>query len=309
MGWKAGRKGSVRIISNGEVRIVKINVRCLFQAEAEPALRESGLFSNDEIESVVLDLDSQSERFAGFVEATCDTITGTWFNPWMTFSRKELDSADYFQLDCRKTLAENNKDLEWNDRHVESLELIKTSAGMQIKLPERIAVSNVTPLKPHMVAGVGQFLQEYVVPDPVAAAFSGGALSGYSLRPLYSARTKTTHDDVHHLYSTAIMPPAVLDRTVRPSDGGGVRQLGCLTYKDLEQHDLADFNRTAEDWAMGNMPLWVVSAAVRDCFMRNKFKGWAFRPVLSQGSDMHRQYESMWEDLFNKTSVNPLNFF
>ena len=288
---------------------MKINIRCLFQAEAKPALRESGLFSDEEIEAITIDLDSQSERFAGFVEATRDTITGTWFNPWMIFTRKELDSADFFQLDCRKTLAENNKDQDWNDRHVESLALTQTSAGMEIKLPERIAVSKVTPLKPHMVAGVGELLKEYVIPDPVAAAFSSDSLSGYSLRPLYSARTETVHDGVHQLYSTSIMPPAELDRTVRPADGDGLRQLGCLTYQDLAQNALADFNRSAEDWCMGRMPLWVVSAAVRDCFMRNKFKGWAFRPVLSKGSDMHRQYERIWEDLFEKTSVNPLNFF
>lgn len=289
---------------------MKINVRCLFQAEAKPAMRESGLFSDDEIEAITIDMDSQSERFAGFVEATKDTITGTWFNPWMTFTRKELDSADFFQLECRKTLAENNKDQEWNDLHVESLELIQTRAGMEIKLPDRIAVSKVAALKPHMIAGVGELLEEYVVTDTVAAAFSDEAFSGYSLRPLYSARTKKAHDDVHQLYSSSIMPPAVvLEPTVRPADGGGVRQLGCLTYQNLMPQKPDDFNRTAEDWAMGRMPLWVVSAAVRDCFMRNKLKGWAFLPVFSEGSNMHRQYERIWEDLFNKTSVNPLNFF
>ena len=288
---------------------MKINLRCLFQAEAKTALRETGMFSDGELEDIVIDLDSQSERFASYVHATRDTITGSWFNPLIIFTRKELDSAAYFQLDCRKTLAENNKDSEWNDSHVESLELIQTRAGQEIKLPDRIAVSNVTPQKAHMVAGVGQFLQEYGVPDPVAAAFSSEALSGFSLRPLFNARTKTRHDGVYQLYSSAIMPPAELDRTVRPADGGGVRQLGCLTYKDLEQHDLADFNRTAEDWAMGNMPLWVVSARVRDCFIRNQFKGWAFRPVLSKGSEMHQQYEALWDDLLSKTSVNPLNFF
>lgn len=288
---------------------MKINLRILFQAEAKPALRETGLFSNDELESVVLDLDSESDRFARFVQATRDTITGSWFNPIMTFTRKELDSADYFQLECRKTLEENRKDYEWNDSHVGSLDLIKTRAGQKIKLPDRIAVSQVTPLKPHMVAGVGQWLQEYVVQDHVVAAFSRDSLSGYSLRPLFNGRTKTAHTDVHQLYSSAIMPPAELDPTTPPADGGGVRQLGCLTYQDLEQHNLSDFNRTAEDWASGNMPLWVVSAAVRDCFIRNKFKGWAFRPVLSKGSEMHRQYEALWDALFKKISINPLNFF
>ncbi|MFA9420389.1 MAG: hypothetical protein ACERLB_09585 [Gammaproteobacteria bacterium] len=155
---------------------MKINLRCLFQAEAKPALRATGVFSDDEIEAVVLDLDSQSDRFAALVHATRDTITGTWFNPLMKFTRKELDSAAYFQLDCRKTVAENDKDYEWNYSHVESLELIQTSSGMEIKLPDRIAASKVTPLKPNMVAGVGEWMEEYVVTDAVAAAFSSEAL-------------------------------------------------------------------------------------------------------------------------------------
>ena len=45
---------------DGDVRIMKINVRCLFQAEAKPALRETGLFSDDELGDIVIDLDSQS---------------------------------------------------------------------------------------------------------------------------------------------------------------------------------------------------------------------------------------------------------
>ena len=106
------------------------------------------------------------------------------------------------------------------------------------------------------------------------------------------------------------MPAAEIDRTTPPSDSGSVRQLGgCLTYRGLDPSTQPDFNRTAEDWSSLNMPLWVVSARVRDCFLQHKFRGWAFRPVLDGGSRMHQEYQHLWSDLFALVSANPRNFF
>lgn len=297
-GWRDG----------GDVRVVKIDLRIMFQEDAKSALLETGVFSSDELSGVVLELDSLSERLSDFLQATRDS-SGSWFNPLMKFTRKEFDHSAFFQLECRKTLEESDADYEWNNSAVESLELMKTSAGMEIKLPDRVAISRVAPLKPNMVACVGQWLREYVVHADVAATFSEEGFSGFSLRPVFNSKTKSAHADVHQLYSTAIMPPAEIDRTTPPADGGGIRQLGCFIYDDLKQHNPADFNRTAEDWASLNMPLWVVSARVRDCYMRNKFKGWAFRPVLSKGSELHRKYEDLWDTLFEQISINPQNFF
>lgn len=280
----------------------------MFQEDAKRPLLESGEFSENELQGVVLELDSQSERLPRFLHATRHA-SGNWFNPIMKFTKKELDNTAFFQLECRKTLEESDDDYESNNRSVESLDLIKTTAGMEIRLPDRITLSKVGPLKPNMVACVGQWLREFVVHSDVTAAMSAEGLSGYSLRPVLNARTQAAHADVHQLYCTTIMPPAELDRTTPPADGGGVRQLGCFTYENLELQSPTDFNRTAEDWASLNMPLWVVSARVRECFMRNKFKGWAFRPVLAKGSEMHREYERLWDELFEQVSVNPHNFF
>jgi hypothetical protein len=287
---------------------MKISLRILFQEEAKRPLLETGEFSNDELQSVVLDLDSQSERFRCFLRATRNA-PGNWFNPVMQFTKKELDSATYYQLDCRKTLPESPRDYEWNDSHVESLDLIKTDAGMEIQLPDRLAVSKVVLLKSNMVAGLGEWLQEFLVHADVAAAFSAEGFSGFSLRPVFNSKTKMLHPDVHQLYSNTIMPPAELGRNAPPADDGSVRQLGCLVYENLEQYNLVDFNRTAEDWAALNMPLWVVSARVREFFIHNKFKGWAFRPVLAKGSEMHREYEQLWDDLFEQVATNPKNHF
>ena len=287
---------------------MKINLRILFQQDAIRPLLKTGEFSEDELQNIVIDLDADSPRFAVFLEAT-KRCSGNWFNPLMIFTKKELDQAEYFQLECRRTVGESPRDMEWNQRHVESLQRMRTAAGTDIYLPHRIAVSKIKNLEPNMVGCVGQVLQEFVVHENVGAAFTAAGLEGFSLLPLFDSRTETVHDEVRQLYSNSILPAAELDRTTPPADGGGVRQLGCLVYEDLDLHTVTDFNRTAEDWAAGNMPLWVVSARVREVFQLNKFRGWAFRPVLAQGSEMHTEYLRLWDDLFARVAINPQNFF
>ncbi len=287
---------------------MKISLRILFQQDTIRPLLKTGEFTEEELQQVVIDLDADSSRLAVFLEAT-KKLSGSWFNPLMIFTERELDRAEYFQLDCRKTVAESPRDMEWNQRHVGSLQRIRTVAGADIYLPHRIAVSKVSNLKPNMVGCVGQNLQEYVVHEDVGTAFAAAGFEGFSLLPVYDSKMESAHTEVRQLYSNSIMPAAELERTTPPADGGGVRQLGCLVYDDLDSKAVTDFNRTAEDWAAGNMPLWVVSARVRALFRRSKFRGWAFRPVLEKGGDMHGEYLRLWEDLFARVAINPRNFF
>ena len=197
---------------SAEVWAVKINLRVLFQQDARPALQETGEFSAEELASSPIDLDAQSERLAIFLDATKDA-SGSWFNPIMIYTKKELDRFEFFQIECRKTVEENNRDYKWNEAHVTTLDLVETCAGMQVYLPNRLAVSTVSSLKPHMVACVGQWLREFVVHSGVAAAFAAESLSGYSLRPLFHSKSEAAHADVHQLYSDKLMPAAELGHT------------------------------------------------------------------------------------------------
>jgi len=280
----------------------------LTQPDAKRPLLETGEFSEDELRSPVLELDAASARLPVLLEST-KSLSGSWFNPVVAFTRQELDRADYFQLECRKTLGESPPDMEWNERHIESLEPIRTAAGTDIYLPRRIALSKVHALKPNMVACVGQSMPEFVVHDDVGAAFTAAGFDGFSLRPVYDSRTQGAQAGVRQLYSNSILPPAVLDRTTPPGDGGSLRQLGCLVYAELDADAVTDFNRTAEGWAAGYLPLWVVSARVRELFLRSRFRGWGFRPVLAKGSEMHAEYLRLWERLFAQVAINPRNFF
>lgn len=58
------------------------------------------------------------------------------------------------------------------------------------------------------------------------------------------------------------------------------------------------------------MPVWIVSAAVRDCFTRQQLKGWAFRPVLEADTELHAGYLRTWNDLMAQVAdSNPRHFF
>lgn len=289
---------------------MKINLRVLYQEDAKQALLASGAFTAAQLDSVVLEIDADSEAFQHFLELTSN-CEGSWFNPICEFSRREIDSANWFQLDCRKTLAENQRDYACNSAHFEAGKPLPTASGRRVRILDKIALSRVSPLKPNMVAGVDQWTTEFVVGEAVTAVFEQENLTGYSLRPVLHSKTQDPHEGVWHLCSDSFMPPAVLDRTTPPGDDvETLRELGCLVY-DFSNNALpaTDFNRTAEAWSGCGMPLWVVSPRVKECFTHHKLKGWAFRPVLEKGSELHEQYLQAWDRLFDQVSSNPRNFF
>ncbi len=133
-----------------------------------------------------------------------------------------------------------------------------------------------------------------------------------SERPVFNPKTNGDRTDCSQLSCDSIMPPAAIDATTLDmtkelADEGGWRELGCLTYELHEAGALPDFNRTAENWSNSFIPVWVVSARVRDAFERHKLKGWAFRPVLEKDSPLHRTYTDAWSTLLAKVAVNPRN--
>jgi hypothetical protein len=289
---------------------LKISLRVLFQEDAKKALLASGEFSAERLEPVTMEIDAQSDELERFLEFTAE-CEGSWFNPICVFTARELDSANWFQLDCRKTLAENNRDYEQNSAHFEAGEPLQTVPGRQVRILDRIALSRITPLKPNMIAGVDQWTSEFVVGEATAAEFEREGLTGYSLRPVLHSKTQEPQEGIWQLYCDTFMPAVELDRTMPPGDDPEtLRELGCLVYDFTgNAHPSADFNRTAEAWTGSGSPLWVVSPAVRECYTSHKLKGWAFRPVLEKGSELHEEYIQTWDALFQRVYSNPLNFF
>ena len=254
-----------------------------------------------DLADLVFVLDTSSEVFRRIVAISRDT-PGMWLNPVVQFSRREIAGSAWLQLETRgKIVGETPREYEHNETVLKRCPLVSARQGTQIRLPENLALSKIK-LKPNEIGAVTNWLPEWVVPNFVTEVFRAAGLRCWKAKPLVNFRDNSFILGFAQLFTDAILPPAILDHTTRAvelAEGGGWRQLGCLTY---EAEDLArlkaDFLRTAEDWSAFNVPIWVISRAVRECFERNKLRGWAFRPVLEAGSPLQQEYTNIWENLF-----------
>lgn len=288
---------------------MNIRLRILYNLDTLETLKNSsqlGAFDED----TFFELDSDSDTFNRVLEVTRKT-SGSWFNPIMSFTPVELRGVRYFQPECRHMVQLRDHDSELNRARLEGkCEFQHTGPDVKIKLLDRIVLSRISS-KPNVISCC-DWMAEFILGSAVADAFENAGLTGYSVRPVFHPKTDQPHDGYFHLYSESILPLAERDLTTPPfndSIEGGYRQLACLTY-NLGKHVVsADMNRTAENWSSNFMPVWVISARVKECYERNKLRGWAFRPVLEKGSELHAKYLEKWEDLFARISVNPNNRF
>ncbi len=292
---------------------MKIKLRILCRTDAVHKLAcDTTVADAFDLSSGLVETDSEDAILDRILDIT-QNGSGLWFNPIMTFTKKEVDGARFFQLECRKTVHETGRDYELNSSRLAKLPFIHPTDLCKIKLLDEVALTRIK-LKPNMVAGVDEWTAEFIITSTVAKCFEKEKLTGFALKPVLNPKTGAYHDEFHMLYTDSIMPPVEYDRTIKSlekeiPEEGGFRDLGCLTYDFEEKVPDFDFNRTAENFSSNFMPIWVVSARVRECFGRNKLRGWAFRPVLEKGSELHRMYLEKWQSLFKRISINPRNRF
>jgi hypothetical protein len=259
------------------------------------------------------DFDASSPAFDRLLEVS-KTRSRCWFNPWMEFTPSELAQSRFFQLECRgRLLKEKAGDYDLNIARLQSLPFITTGPGARIRRPDRLALRGAS-MKPNEVACAGDWMAEFLVSREVSRIFESEGLTGFSLRPVFDSKTKGDYDSFFQLYADQIMPRALVDATtpIHPDheDPGHRRQLACLSYDFKGKTPRSDFHRTAEAWSNNDIPVWIVSARVRECFVRHKLRGWAFRPVLEAGTDLHTTYTRLWADLFARVAAShPRHFF
>jgi hypothetical protein len=288
---------------------MRITIRALCGKEIDDA------FMGDDSPGAVFrlpDFDATSPEFDRLLEVS-KTGRGCWFNPWMEFTAQELAQSRFFQLDCRgKIIREKGGDYDLNVARLRSLPFIKAGPGARIRLLDRIALRGAS-VGPNSVACATDWMAEFVVSRDVGRIFESEGLTGFTLRPIFDSKTKADNDTVFQLYTDHIMPRALVDATTPTPRGQPKedrRQLACLTYDFGGNPPTADFHRTAEAWSNNDMPVWIVSARVRECFARHKLRGWAFRPVLEVGTALHLTYKQLWEDLFARVAAsNPRHHF
>lgn len=256
------------------------------------------------------EFDSDSEEFEHFLDITADMLDGCWFQPFMKFSKREIAQVSMYQVDCRgKLLKETKYDEELNILNLHNTEMLTTGECTKIKLVKNMSLSKIE-LDENAIGGT-KLLEEFVISDFVAELFQKYGLTGFAKLPIYNPKTKNYHQNFFQPYTDNIMPLSVVNLSTiiraNGNDNYSYRELGCLTYhlKDIEK--AKDFNRTAENWASNNMPIWIVSSRTKKCYEDNKLKGWYFRPVLQEGSVLYLEYVEKWETLFRRIRINPKN--
>ncbi len=223
-------------------------------------------------------------------------------NPWMTFTRADLEDAKFFRLRPRKVVEDTAADYNRLRDHTNGLPWSGDDPYHRCRLPQRLWLSKIR-LPPNQVAVVGQWTAEYVVPQAVRRIFEDAGLSGVEFRPITHTRTGASHDGFFHLYGGRFLGPRTADIATReiyspdPAERGR-EALGCFCYDANALVGALDFNRTAEADVGFEFPEWVVSPRVRQLFEARLLKGWAFEPVLSTGSRRHRDYEALWASLY-----------
>jgi hypothetical protein len=291
---------------------VTITLRVAAREDARAAiLRDRELARTCDLTRPVIELDAADPGFDRILEQTKGT-SGLWLNPIMAFTAKEMTQPRYFQLEGRKLVREIGPDYDLNRARLNATPFRKVDGRpLRIKLIDRIALSRI-PLAPNMVGLASDWMAEFVLGRAFARTLEREGFSGYSLRPVFNPKTGQDHADYFQLYSESILPAAELDATTISlaadiPEEGGWRELGCLTYDVSDGHTFADVNRTAENWSNSFIPFWVVSQRVRAACLRDKLKGWAFRPVLEKGTPLHREYLETWASLLARVAVNPRN--
>ena len=222
----------------------------------------------------------------------------------MQFSGEEINAASHLEVVCRSTIAQSRSDVTatraaWN---ADSLHL--TSSEWRVRLPSKIYLSKAVP--PSTIALVDQWTGEYACGIDATQALRCSGLTGWALAPVLHPVKGTLHETGFHLTTSELLPAALADRTRIATYDDGPRQpsqprrYGLLSYAAGALAQTPDFARTAEPWGPWRTPQWVVRQSVRQWFVESGLRGWAFWPVLEEGTALHGEHLSRWEETLDR---------
>lgn len=227
----------------------------------------------------------------------------------MAFTAAELDGASHLEVVCKTTVAQSPADIKHTQAAYAADTLHATASRWAVRLPQRIYLSKDIP--PEAICHVDQWTGEYVLGARAAAALQASGLSGYALRPVLQPRPRPQEEEAEaeaeargfHLVTDRLLPAALEDATRferwddGPREPGTPRRYGLLAYGAASLAPSPDFVRSAEPWGEWRTPQWIVRQSVRRWFDGAQLRGWAFWPVLLEGSPLHRAHGEGWRDL------------
>ncbi len=119
-------------------------------------------------------------------------------------------------------------------------------------------------------------------------------LSGWLLAPVLHWKTGAACPEIGmHLSSESLWP--AVSESLTHGQTSDPQRLRLLSYEHSAIAEAPDFGRTAEPWGSWQTPQWLVSQRVRQWVEANGVKGWAFWPVLKEGSELHAVHDGLWE--------------
>lgn len=226
----------------------------------------------------------------------------------LAFTAAELDEASHLEVVCKTTVAQSPADIKHTQAVYAADSLHGGPSRWPVRLPQRIYLSK--PIPPEAICHVDQWTGEYVLGAHAAAALQASGLDGYALQPVLQPKPRAgagakVEDEAggFHLVTDRLLPAALEDATMfetwddGPREPGTPRRYGLLAYGAASLASSPDFARTAEPWGAWRTPQWVVRQSVRKWFDDAQLRGWAFRPVLLEGSALHRAHGDGWREL------------
>jgi hypothetical protein len=221
------------------------------------------------------------------------------------FTAREIAGASHLEAVCRKTIGQSDAESRTTLADYQSDPLHPTSGRWRVRLPRRMFLGKAVP--PETIAHVDQYTGEYVLGSAAADALRSSALEGWQLQPVLHWKTLQPQPQVGmHLTTRALLPPALQCASTFETldDGPGApatpRRYGALSYARGALAASPDFARTAEPWCEWSTPQWVVRQRVRSWHEQAGLRGWAFRPVLEEGTPLQREHEERWGSLLEQ---------
>lgn len=292
---------------------MKIELRVVPTPAARDALSRDALITAEvDLDQIAFVLDAESEPALRLLEIT-RASAGSMFFPVLSFDAEELAGVALLQPQCRKVARETDRDYRLNNERLKAMRPIHVGADFETRLLDRICLGRQA-VGPRTIARLAEWTIEYVAAAGVVDAFLEAGLTGLDTRPVFDSRTNAPHAGCRQLYATNLMPPLVRDGSLRrqTAEKGpevSFAQLGCLVYPAGTRIGLRDFNRTAEPFTWFGSPDWVLTRRVLEAYERSGMKGWAFLPVLEQGTPLQREFSTRFERVRARIASNPRNLF
>jgi hypothetical protein len=223
----------------------------------------------------------------------------------LQFSAQEIAAATHLEVVCRKTVAQGDAERRATLADYHAAALRPTAGGWQVHLPERMFLGTAVP--PETIAHVDQYTGEYVLGAAAAESLRTSGFGGWRLQPVLHWKTRSPRPELGmHLTTGELLAPALPSPTRFETRDNGAgrpatpRRYGAIGYAADALEASPDFARTAEPWCDWFTPLWLVRQRVRGWYEGAGLKGWAFWPVLRQGSELHGEHEAKWAALLTR---------